>query len=157
MNKWSTSINELVEIFFEGLQALIPTMIKAKINFNDIDSYDDWDNIVESLYNSVVINSIKNASNIEITQFLKYGHYNFDSLSNKSFVILQRSIDENYFEIFINFNNIDKIIPSIKIGKVEKNTLKFKEILEIEYKDIDFLLYNNLEQPQIISKLEIDL
>jgi hypothetical protein len=56
---WETTPSELVGIFRESILALLPTMDRARIPWRDETSYDDWDAIATTLYEQIVVRSIR--------------------------------------------------------------------------------------------------
>ena len=52
------SVDELMRNFRGALIAIIPWLERAKIKWKRGESYDDWDSIAETLYTSIVLNSI---------------------------------------------------------------------------------------------------
>jgi hypothetical protein len=59
MSKWTTSIDELVRLFGDAIRALIPIAERAHMAWKEPDAYDDWDQICEAIYRSIVIGSIE--------------------------------------------------------------------------------------------------
>lgn len=59
---WNTSILETIEIFRESLLVLVPVVERAKIPWRNPDNYDDWDEIASTLFQSIVIGSIKSSA-----------------------------------------------------------------------------------------------
>jgi hypothetical protein len=57
-SEWSTSIDELVRLFGDGLRALVPIAERARMQWKEPNSYDDWDHVCEALFRSIVIRSI---------------------------------------------------------------------------------------------------
>lgn len=52
--KWNTSVTELIMVFRGALISIIPWLERAKIYWKNGESYDDWDNIVNALYENIV-------------------------------------------------------------------------------------------------------
>lgn len=58
-NYWDTSITELIMIFRDSLISLIPILQRAKITVGIDQGYDAWDDISETLFNNIVVESIR--------------------------------------------------------------------------------------------------
>ena len=56
---WTTTVTELVLVFRDALAALAPVLARAHIRAAELDAYDDWDEIAESLYRNIVERSIR--------------------------------------------------------------------------------------------------
>ncbi len=59
---WTTSIDDLLRTFRDGLIALIPIAERACIAWKEPNAYDDWDIISQALYKAIIITSIEWAS-----------------------------------------------------------------------------------------------
>ncbi len=55
---WRTSVHELIAIFRDALRTLIPTLERGHIAWRSPDAYESWDAIAETLYKTMVIDSI---------------------------------------------------------------------------------------------------
>jgi hypothetical protein len=56
---WITSVDELVTIFRDALAAVAPVLERAHIYSDDQKAYDDWDEIAQTLFDSIVARSIR--------------------------------------------------------------------------------------------------
>ena len=61
---WHITVSELVGLFQEALQAVVPVAAKARIPYGEETAYDDWDRIAQCLYDSIVIRNIRFARGI---------------------------------------------------------------------------------------------
>jgi hypothetical protein len=64
MSHWKTSVDELLALFRDAIQALIPVAERAHMSWREPDAYDDWDAICQTIYRSIVIGSIEHADGI---------------------------------------------------------------------------------------------
>ncbi len=64
MSHWKTSVDELLALFRDAIQALIPVAERAHMSWREPDAYDDWDAICQTIYRSIVIGSIEHAEGI---------------------------------------------------------------------------------------------
>ena len=56
---WKPKVNELMEIFRNSMIDLIPSMEKAHIYWHQAKAYDDWDNINQALFKSIIVSAVK--------------------------------------------------------------------------------------------------
>ena len=56
---WNPTMTELMSLFRESLVTLLPVMEKAHIPWQEVQAYDDWDRIATSLFESVVVSSVR--------------------------------------------------------------------------------------------------
>jgi hypothetical protein len=56
---WTTSVDELIRLFRDALVALVPIAERARMSWREPDAYDDWDQICQAIYRSIVIGSIE--------------------------------------------------------------------------------------------------
>ena len=69
------SVRDLIGTFHDCLEVLAPLLLKVGIEWEDEKQYDDWDEIAEALYSSVVASSVAYA--VEGQPFEKLGRYGF--------------------------------------------------------------------------------
>src|SRR5690242_19928018 len=62
LNVWKTSVGELVQLTCEALRALVPIAEKAYMPWREPANYDDWDEMAQAIYNSIVIRSVQFAT-----------------------------------------------------------------------------------------------
>lgn len=100
MSLWETTVNELMEIFHQALLAMIPIAEKARMPWKEPDTYDDWDEICEVIYKSIIIQSIRNDDkNIKLQPILKYDA-RVDDYSQLSFITKEQSSEYLAFVCF---------------------------------------------------------
>jgi hypothetical protein len=153
-NIWKTSINELISIFRESLNSVIPSMEKGKIPWRKGESYDEWDDISHSLYKALIKTNLY--KELEKSNLVNYdGYYEnyskYDYLLVKSKVYLDNSL---VFYNFISKNEPHDYLEAMVIDKYENSI----EILELKYENLDFsFVKKNGLNIEIITELEIDL
>ena len=81
---WNTSVTELIRIFRGALLSIIPWLEKAKIKWNEGEAYDDWDNIVESLYLNLVCSTLNGEVSVE-NNIAKY-NFTYSDYSTINFI-----------------------------------------------------------------------
>jgi hypothetical protein len=100
MSKWRTSIDELIRLFGDAIRALVPIAERAHMAWKEPDAYDDWDQICEAIYRSIVIGSIEFTEGIGT--FLPVPDYDrrINSYEKNSFIGDMNSKDEVAFVCF---------------------------------------------------------
>lgn len=84
MSVFKTTVSELVGIFADSVEALLPHLARAKIAFTAEAAYDDFDEITAVLFNRIVRASV--GDELEgWYQLAAYGMYN-GSYSSRSFI-----------------------------------------------------------------------
>jgi len=97
---WITSIDELVRLFGDAIRGLVPIAERAHMQWRAPDSYDDWDQICEAIYRSIVIGTIEFAE--EARTFLPVPDYDrrINSYEKNSFLVDTKSKDDVAFVSF---------------------------------------------------------
>lgn len=142
MKTWNTNITELVEIFVEALISLIPSMEKAHITFNNNDSYDEWDRIADALFNSIIVDALINSSNLidrNRILFPKYG-IQYENYSEFAFIILKESMDKEYLEVMLEFDQLNTPQKLVSIVQIDKNNGNSQACKTYQFKEQEFLL-----------------
>jgi hypothetical protein len=98
--KWTTSVDELVRLFGDAIRALIPIAERAHMQWKAPDSYDDWDQICEAIYRSIVIGSIEFAEGAGASLPLPDYDHRISSYEKNSFIGNSNSKDEVAFVCF---------------------------------------------------------
>lgn len=70
---WKTTVDELVAIFRDALIAVLLSLRRAQIRWDDLHAYDDWDAISETLFKAIVADSLLWAVGDLETTVPKYG------------------------------------------------------------------------------------
>lgn len=58
MTLWRTTVTDTLRIFRDALCALVEPLARARIEWRDGSSYDDWDEIAQLLFEKIVIASV---------------------------------------------------------------------------------------------------
>ena len=120
------SIDDLLSAFRDSLVSLIPSMERVKIKWRDIDAYDDWDDICDTLYKSIICNStdslLENSFGLR-----KYG-IRYNNYINNSF--LGACYGKQNYIAFIEYKTILNPFDSMDVAVLDKNLecLSFKTI-----------------------------
>ena len=100
MSKWTTSIDELIRLFSDAIRALIPIAERAHMAWKEPDAYDDWDQICEAIYRSIVIGSIEFAEGMGTSLPMPDYDRRIKSYDKNSFIGDANSKDEVAFVCF---------------------------------------------------------
>lgn len=139
-NIWNTSTNHLIDIFKGAIIALIPWLENAKINWKDGDAYDDWDNIVNVLFENIVCSSIIGEVS-ENHSIAKYNYF-YDDYANVDFIIIKSDYYKNEKLAFISFQSVSNPFDSIKIA-ILNSSYKVVKSTTIRNKNINFKFCRN--------------
>jgi len=101
---WRTSVNELIALFRDSILALLPSLQKAQIPWRDIDAYDQWDEISETLYKVLVLDAIQWALNDHEMNVPRYG-FKIDDYSSRSFIGVRSPAGERTAFQLLDANN----------------------------------------------------
>lgn len=58
MTAWRTTVTDAVLIFRDALRSLVPHVTRARIEWREGVSYDDWDDIAQTLFDKIVMASV---------------------------------------------------------------------------------------------------
>ncbi|MHC4145598.1 MAG: hypothetical protein ACYSUD_12570 [Planctomycetota bacterium] len=56
---WNPTTTELMKLFRESLTRLLPVMEKAHLSWQEEEAYDEWDQIATSLFEGIVVSSLR--------------------------------------------------------------------------------------------------
>lgn len=153
--KWITNVRELLVIFKEAITSIIPSLEKARINWKDGETYDEWDNIVESIFENIVfstfIGEVLSEYNIAKYDFYyeDYSNINYIGVRNKEY------LDKKF--AFVSFQ-ID-LLPIINIKVAELDELeKVISHTNLRFDDVEFYFVKNNEgKKEYIDTIEITI
>lgn len=130
---WNTSVDEMISIFRAALTALVPVIERAHMHWREPYAYDDWDSICETIYDSIVVSSIKNAlAEKNIRPIVKYDQriqsykdVSYISCSNEKyapFICFETTITP--FDTVV-FATLDEAGDTISIGRASATRNEF--------------------------------
>lgn len=154
-NNWETTISELLAIYRGALIAIIPWLEKAKINWKEGESYDDWDKIAGTLYENIVYSSITG----EISQNESIASYDFhynDYSAIDSIQVISNEYSNSKFA-FVSFQSIAFPMDTIEVAALN-SSYKVIEYLTMKVEGSEFVLVKNSNgKKEIIDKINIIL
>ena len=150
-SNWRTNITELMSIFRDSLVALVPTLDRARISWRKPDAYDDWDEIVEALYRSIVIRSIECSFPDEPTiPFPKYG-FQYEQYQDVSFIdVRPESGGCTGFLLFVEFETFKSPFDTIECCHIDgKGRVLQKEWVKIPLNRAVFRCHRRVSQNEL--------
>jgi len=115
--RWATSVNELVQIFRDGLIALIPMADRAQMRWREPDNYDDWDSIAAAIFESIVLRSLEESSEWEKFNAVPQYNRRTDHYSGSSFLT---TVDEPGAWAFICFETESSPFDTCLFGRLDE-------------------------------------
>lgn len=154
MSIWRTSVNELFLYFQGAIKAIVPWLDKSRIPYLENEAYDEWDTIVSSLYEAIVVCNIKSCNeNKRYNQdFVKYD-FHYESYVGMNFIIVNKCEDLNELSVFVSFSAEDNF-DKINICRIDKNNLQIIDRGKISFKDLDFYFYDEIPQKNLTIKIQ---
>lgn len=140
MQRPFSRITDLVLVFSDCLQSLIPHMSKAGIEWADAKSYDDWDTITTALYGAIVGSAI--AYTVEGESFSELAPYGMRMSdysrvtflfskqfgSNKAFLMLETTASPFDTAVFVDLDAEGK--PRRAVTRVPLRQTQFVALLQ---------------------------
>lgn len=154
-NSWKTSVTELIAIFRGALLAIIPWLEKAKIKWKEGEAYDDWDNIVESLYSNIVCSSLTG----EISSAYRIAKYNFNYASYKSinFIEVRDIFNSEKKFAFIAFQSNSLPLDNVKVAELDKLD-KIVGYTYLKFENVEFVFVKNINgKKEVVDSIEVEL
>ena len=152
-NYWETTVNELVAIFRNSVIAIIPLLEQAKIKWKEGESYDDWDNIVTTLFENIVCSSLFSEVSLE-NDMSKYDMV-YKNYSNMNFLIVKSTENINKTLAFISFQSLSTPLDSVKVA-VLNNQYNVIDYLILKSENLDyFFVKNHNGKYDIISEIKV--
>jgi len=152
MSKWNTSVRELLLNFKGALSAVVPWLEKSKIPYYEGEAYDEWDTITSTLYETMVVNSIRYSECFEIDiPFAKYD-FQYKNYQGLNFILCENPTGLNELSIFVSFS-VEDGFEMVKICKVNKRNLEALSESKLKASEVKF--YLNQDTPVENITIEI--
>ena len=100
---WNVSVTDAMQVFRQALIALIPSMENAHIMWRGEDVYEDWERVLESLYESIVVDCV-----IFDTQVIK--------------LCKQERTSVNFATIGLSYDNYERLSYIEVLGEKQHNS-----------------------------------
>ncbi len=122
MTAWQTTVDHLMLTFRDALRALVPHVERARIEWRDGSAYDDWDEIAQTLYEKIVVGSVRWAMPEHLREASKFPHYNmtYDSYAEMTVVVVNRIANEERL-VFHSFATETEPFDQVRLYRVGKD------------------------------------
>jgi hypothetical protein len=122
MTVWRTTIDQLLLIFRDALRALVPHVEKARIEWRDGSSYDDWDEIAQTLFNKIVVSSLLWAMPEDERGHCQLPDYNmtYTSYAGKTVIIVNCASAERRL-VFHSFATTIDPFDTVRAWRVDRD------------------------------------
>ncbi len=150
---WSTTLNDLLYIFRNASIAIIPWLEKARIGWKEEEAYDDWDNIVNALYENIVCSSLFG----EVSSEYDIAKYDFtlDSYANVNFILVKTRTDDGSDLAFVSFLNITTPMDMLKVAVLGSDGLVL-EYRVIEYDEVEFVFVRRINGGiELVTEIDV--
>ncbi len=122
----SIPLHEVFDVLRSGLAALVPVVERVGIPWREGTAYDDWDSIASTLYDQIVVNTIRNTAKIKgYIEFPEYDliYPSYGGLAYFEIISVQRGeklgnfvgfegIDPNFSRVKYAVQNLDGTVDS---------------------------------------------
>lgn len=144
MTYWSVKTNFLFIKFKDSVEVLLPHLKAVKLFLDSEAGNDDWDDLIESLYNAVVVGAVLNdrqCVGVDI-KFIRYD-FSYDRLVEHSFVSVkcEKILKPMAFKSFC-INKEETI--SVKVHVLDDN-LNVVDEADVDFLDCDFAISINID------------
>ena len=154
-NIWKASVIELIIIFRGALLAIIPWIEKAKIKWKEGESYDDWDNIAESIYKNIVCSSLVG----EVSSDYSIARYNFtyDDYESLDYIKVKNYKYAGKEFAFVGFRSNSAPLDSVKVAELNE-TNKVVGYTNLKLDGLEFVFIRNINgKKDVVDSIEIEL
>lgn len=152
-NIWKTNVNEIIEIFRESLNTIVPIFEKAKLEWKVGKAYDEWDNVCEALFKSIVCCNLYNDS------LLNYpiAEYGFTYSNYLELDYIELITNENRKIVFLSFDNTNHPFNKINVVELDKNENRI-DLIKLNYDNLSFRFIKKSENKiEAIENIKVDI
>jgi hypothetical protein len=121
MSRWRTTVGELMQIFRDALVALVPALDRARIGWRSPDASDNWDAIVQVLFDNIVVSALqwslplKQQERFAVPKYETthrfYGYRNF----------IQVIVDDDRRLVFHSFDSQKDLFDTVRCLLLDEN------------------------------------
>lgn len=140
MNKWKTTVSELLKIFQGALISITPWLSKAKIGWLEGEAYDDWDNISIAIYENVVCCTLYGEI-LHHYSIAKYG-FQYEDYSGVDYIKVKSKIHSDKELVFVSFQSNESPADYVKVAVID-NACKLIDSLSLESSNLTYLFVKN--------------
>lgn len=153
--KWNTSVTELIMVFRGALISIIPWLERAKIYWKNGESYDDWDNIVNALYENIVFSTLIGV--VEKKYNIAKYNFTYNDYSTIDFLGVR---DKNYYEkkyVFIAFQSNLTPFDLVSVAELD-NEERVIGYSNLKFDDSEFVFVKSIGGKRTVNeKIEVEL
>jgi hypothetical protein len=133
------SVDELIDVFRQGLLALIPVAERAQVTWRYPDAYDDWDELAESLYGVFVGHPAGRPPNTPESYPLAPYDYYIRSYAEFSWIEFD-SPDAGDSAAFVGLRSDAEPFDTLYLVQVDPESGKPGDSIEVPWRDHGFAL-----------------
>src|SRR4051794_1808978 len=121
MTMWRAPVTDVVLIFRDALRALVPHVMRAKIEWREGAAYDDWDEIAQVLYDKIVVASTVWALPDDERSIIEFSLYNttYASYADKTVIVVNEKLDGERL-VFHSFATQDQPFDTVRTIAVDE-------------------------------------
>lgn len=151
----SVSVSELLEVFRNASVALVPWVERVGIRWRDGESYDDWDDITETLYNNIVCATIYGEVAIDY-DMARYDR-RCDDYSKINHILVFPKDAKEVEMAFIGFGSTIRPMDTVKVAVLSREGRSVAE-QTIQYDNLEFLFirFHSNGSRETIMEVNID-
>ncbi len=137
------SVKDLLGFFRGAIKSLIPWLEKAHIEWEEGKASDDWDAIVEALYQSFIGDSL-HAEFSEVYNILKYNS-EINNVSSVDYIeVKSKNFPDSKFA-FISFLNNSFEFDDVVVAELDDND-RVKEFTNLNYEASEFIFVKRINK-----------
>lgn len=151
-----TGVSALINLFRESLLALLPVLEKSNITWKQLQEIDLFDNVIESLFQIIVLPKIENYMTKKhnfLPPMPKYG-FLYKDYSKTSFIeVLPNNVEHTSgIYVFVMFTSKEEPFDTVVCSVIDEKGNVLKRNIEIPYNDVLFRFrYQGPEANVILS------
>jgi hypothetical protein len=156
-NVYVASIDKLVDVFREGLLALIPVAERAQVPWREPDAYDDWDELAESLYGVFVEHPTRlPESALEPWPLASYD-YHVDSYAEFSWIEVTGP-DVPASHAFVGFRTSSEPFDTLCLVQVDPESGASGQNIDVPWRDHGFVLRRRFvdSAAEVVTEIRVD-
>jgi hypothetical protein len=155
---WVTTVTELMQIFHDSLESLLPHLERARLPWREGQAYDEWDEISRVLFEKFVTESLKWAIAAEDTLNLPEYDLSYESYEGRSLILVTSPILATAKYVFVRFGSVSRALDSVRCRAVDDRG--FPVGSDLEHAPVDTAKYSLAlagpsASPCMISELSI--
>lgn len=119
---YSTTVDELIRVYCQAMAALTPSLDQVHIAWRDGAAYDDYDQIAECLFGSIVLNSLREATDSS-RKFFEYAR-GYEDYRDLNYIAVHNANVESNRVALQSFQSNSAPMDSVRISLLDGNLQK---------------------------------